>query len=109
VAHIYNPSYLGGKEQEHHGSKPAWANSSRKSILKVPNIKKGWWSKREAKFNPSTLTKKKKKIKKITVNHPDEYNWQNSLRGYGKKGQYASYKESKKETNIIHKVKGSHG
>jgi hypothetical protein len=28
VAHAYNPSYLGGRDQEGCGSKPAWANSS---------------------------------------------------------------------------------
>jgi hypothetical protein len=28
VAHAYSPSYLGGRDQEDHGSKPAWANSS---------------------------------------------------------------------------------
>jgi hypothetical protein len=28
VAHAYNPSYSGGRDQEDHGSKPAWANSS---------------------------------------------------------------------------------
>jgi hypothetical protein len=28
VAHAYNPSYSGGRDQEDHSSKPAWANSS---------------------------------------------------------------------------------
>jgi hypothetical protein len=27
VAHAYNPSYSGGKDQEDHGSQSAWANS----------------------------------------------------------------------------------
>jgi hypothetical protein len=27
IAHIYNPSYSGGKDQEGHGSKQTWANS----------------------------------------------------------------------------------
>jgi hypothetical protein len=26
--HAYNPSYSGGRDQENHGSKPAWKNSS---------------------------------------------------------------------------------
>jgi hypothetical protein len=43
VAHICNPSYSGGREQEGCGSKPAWANSSQDPILKK-TIKKGWWS-----------------------------------------------------------------
>jgi hypothetical protein len=29
VAHAYNPSCSGGRDQEDLGSKPAWANSSR--------------------------------------------------------------------------------
>jgi hypothetical protein len=37
VAHAYNPSYSGGRDQEDQGSKPAWANSSRDCILKIPN------------------------------------------------------------------------
>jgi hypothetical protein len=27
VTHIYNPSYLVGRDQEDYSSKPAWANS----------------------------------------------------------------------------------
>jgi hypothetical protein len=26
-AHVYNPSYSGGRVQEDHGSKPVWENS----------------------------------------------------------------------------------
>jgi hypothetical protein len=32
VAHAYNPSYLGDRDQEEHDSKPAWANSSGDTI-----------------------------------------------------------------------------
>jgi hypothetical protein len=28
VAHAWNPSYSGARDQENHSSKPAWANSS---------------------------------------------------------------------------------
>jgi hypothetical protein len=28
VAHAYNPNYSGGRDQEDHSLKPAWANSS---------------------------------------------------------------------------------
>jgi hypothetical protein len=28
MAHTYNPSYTGSRDEENHGSKPAWANSS---------------------------------------------------------------------------------
>jgi hypothetical protein len=28
VAHAYNPSYSGSRDQEDRGSKPAWANNS---------------------------------------------------------------------------------
>jgi hypothetical protein len=44
VAHICNPSYSGGRDQEDHGSKPAWAHSPQDPILKEPITKKGWWS-----------------------------------------------------------------
>jgi hypothetical protein len=36
VAHICNPSYLGGRDQEGHGLKPAQANSSRDPISEIP-------------------------------------------------------------------------
>jgi hypothetical protein len=39
-----NPSYLGGRDQEDHGSKPAQANSSQDPISKEPFTEKGWWS-----------------------------------------------------------------
>jgi hypothetical protein len=37
VAHAYNPSYLGGRDQEDPGSKPGWANSSQNPLLKKKN------------------------------------------------------------------------
>jgi hypothetical protein len=41
-----NPSYSEGRDQEDHGSKPAWGSSLRDPILNIPNThtKKGWWS-----------------------------------------------------------------
>jgi hypothetical protein len=39
IAHIYNPSYSGGRDQENHSSKAAWANSLRDPISKTPNPK----------------------------------------------------------------------
>jgi hypothetical protein len=33
-AHTCNPSYLGGRDQEDHGSKPTWANSVGDPIFK---------------------------------------------------------------------------
>jgi hypothetical protein len=44
VAHICNPGYSGGRDHEDCGLKPVQTNSSRDPILKIPNIKKGWWS-----------------------------------------------------------------
>jgi hypothetical protein len=44
VAHAYNPSYSGGKDQEDHGSKPVWANSLRDPISKETITKKDWQS-----------------------------------------------------------------
>jgi hypothetical protein len=40
VAHICNPNYSGGRDQEDRGSKPAWTNSLQDPILKIPNAKR---------------------------------------------------------------------
>jgi DNA phosphorothioation-dependent restriction protein DptG len=37
--HTFNPSYLGSWDQEDHGSRPAWANSSWDSISKITRAK----------------------------------------------------------------------
>jgi hypothetical protein len=42
VTHACNPSYSGGRDQENHSLKSAWANSLRDPILKKPITKKGW-------------------------------------------------------------------
>jgi hypothetical protein len=39
VAHSFNPSYSGGRDQEDCSSKPVQANSSRDPILKNPTTK----------------------------------------------------------------------
>jgi hypothetical protein len=44
VAHAYNPTYSGGRDQEDHGSKSARGHSLQDTILKNPITKKGWWS-----------------------------------------------------------------
>jgi hypothetical protein len=45
MAHTYNPSYSGGRDQEDGGLKPAQANSSQDPVSKKPSQKrKGWWS-----------------------------------------------------------------
>jgi hypothetical protein len=41
VAHTYNPSYSGGRDQEDHGSKSALDKYLRDSILKISSTKKG--------------------------------------------------------------------
>jgi hypothetical protein len=66
VAHAYNPSYSGGRDQEDRASKSAEANRSGDLTLKIPNTKAGlaeWLkclsSKCEAlSSNPSTEKKK---------------------------------------------------
>jgi hypothetical protein len=40
VAHTYNPSFSGGRDQEDCGSKAAGVNSSKDSILKKPTTNK---------------------------------------------------------------------
>jgi hypothetical protein len=40
VAHAYNSSYSGGRDQQDHGSKPDWTNSSPDPVLKKIITKK---------------------------------------------------------------------
>jgi hypothetical protein len=40
LAHAWNPSDSGGRDQEDHSSKPAWANSSVRPYLKNTHHKK---------------------------------------------------------------------
>jgi hypothetical protein len=66
VAHICNPSYSGGRDQEDGGSKPAQATSSQDPISKKASTKKGWWSGLRCRTciqhsNPSTMNQKKEK------------------------------------------------
>jgi hypothetical protein len=42
VASACNPSFSGGRDQEHHVQSQPWANSSLDHISKKPNTKKGW-------------------------------------------------------------------
>jgi hypothetical protein len=46
VAHAYNPSYSGGRDQEDHGLKPAspWQIVLKILFWKKLNTKKVWWS-----------------------------------------------------------------
>jgi hypothetical protein len=44
MAYGYNPSYSGGRDQEDHGLKPAWANSLQDPVSKILITKMGWWS-----------------------------------------------------------------
>jgi hypothetical protein len=67
VAHAYNPSYSGGKDQEDLGSKLAWANSSTSPYLQKPYTKIGlveWPKVKALSSTPTTAKKKKKKRKK---------------------------------------------
>jgi hypothetical protein len=49
VAHACNPSYSGGRDQEDHSSKPAWANGLWDSIGEKPSQKSaGGWLKVKA-------------------------------------------------------------
>jgi hypothetical protein len=73
VAHSYSggrdpPRYLGGRDQEDHYSKLAWANSLLDPISKKKPIKRGggWWSDSDVgpKFKPQYHKKKKKRKRK---------------------------------------------
>jgi hypothetical protein len=73
VAHAYNPSYSGARDQEDLSSKPAQANSSRDSILKILITKIGlveWLKLKTLSSNLSTEKKKKRSIKEVQhINH----------------------------------------
>jgi hypothetical protein len=68
MAHAYNPSCSGGRDQEDYSSKPAWVNILGDPISKKPFTKKGWWS--DSKCRPEFKChhqKKKKKKKKVLM------------------------------------------
>jgi hypothetical protein len=61
VAHTYNPSYSGGRDQEDHDSKPVQANSSMRPYLEKPFTKTGlveWLKVKALSSSPSTSKKK---------------------------------------------------
>jgi hypothetical protein len=68
VAHACNHSYSGGRNQEHHGSKPTGAKKKKQMFtrpyLKKPFTKMGlveWLKVQALSSSPSTAKKKKKK------------------------------------------------
>jgi hypothetical protein len=66
VAHTYNPSYSGGKDQEDCGSKSAWVSSSQDPILKKnPSQKRASVVAQDVspEFEPQYCKKKKKRKK----------------------------------------------
>jgi hypothetical protein len=75
VAHIYNSSYLGRWDEEEHGLRSAWGNSSREPHLQMKLRKMDWWhgsSDRApvlqvwiSEFKPQSYQKKKKGRKKV--------------------------------------------
>jgi hypothetical protein len=75
LAHAYNPSFSGGRDQEDCDSKPAWVHSLRDPILKklfththAHTQRLAEWLKLYALIsNPSTAKKKKKKKRNKTL------------------------------------------
>jgi hypothetical protein len=64
VAHTCNPSYSGGRDQEDHGSKPAWTNSFTRPYLEKPFTKIGlveWLKVKALSSSPSTARKENMK------------------------------------------------
>jgi hypothetical protein len=62
VAHTYNLSYSGGRDQEDCGSKPSWAKNPMRPYLKKTLHKKIGqveWLKVKALSSSSSVTKKK--------------------------------------------------
>jgi hypothetical protein len=69
VGHTCNPSYSGGRDQEDHGSKTVWANSSRDPVSNNPSQERAGGVAQGVgpEIKPST-TKKKKERKKRKKN-----------------------------------------
>jgi hypothetical protein len=64
VTNACNPSYSGGRDQEDHGSKPTWENSSARTYLdKNPSQKRAGGVAQGV--NPVPQKKKKKKASRI--------------------------------------------
>jgi hypothetical protein len=66
MAHACNPSYSGSRDQEDHGPKQAWPNSSRDPISKKPITKIGlveWLKVKTLSSNLSTEKKKSMRLK----------------------------------------------
>jgi hypothetical protein len=65
VAHVCNPSYSGGRDQEDRGSKPAQSKQFLRSYFKKPFTKKGWWNGSRGRpwVQTPALQKKKRKRK----------------------------------------------
>jgi hypothetical protein len=85
MAHAYNPSYSGGRDQEDLGLKPTQANSLWDPISKIASTKKGWWSDPSGRvpaeqvwgpeFKLQYNHQKKKKNGVGRVNGGDESEW----------------------------------
>jgi hypothetical protein len=63
MAHVCNPSYSGGRDEEDHGLKPAQENSLQDPISKIPITKRagGVAQGEGAECKPQYCKKKKKK------------------------------------------------
>jgi hypothetical protein len=83
VAHVCNPSYSGGRDQEDHSLKPVWVNNSRDPISKKPKTKRAGGVVKALSSNHDTA----KKEKEIQVVLKKTENWHlssesNRLLGY---------------------------
>jgi hypothetical protein len=83
VAHACNPSYSGGRDQEDHSSKTAWANSEQDPISKTPSQERagGVAQSIGPEFKPQYQKKKKKVFKWVPVAHT---NYQDKISQVGR-------------------------
>jgi hypothetical protein len=70
VAHAFNPSYSGGRDQKDYGLKPVWANSSqdpasKKHITTIGLVE--WLKVSTLSSNPSTAKKRKSNIDGVNL------------------------------------------
>jgi hypothetical protein len=72
VAHTYNPSYSGGRDQEDRGSRVSLANSQKNPILKILNITQYQKRKKERKKNNTQHKKRACRVAEVVEHLPSK-------------------------------------
>jgi hypothetical protein len=104
MAHCYNPSYPGSRDQEDHGWKPVWTNSKLDPISKIPTTKKA--SGVAQGKGPELKTQYLKK-KKLTIHHSTSRMIEKEERKKGgKEGREGGKKGGREKGRMIGRIAG---